>query len=133
VIIGATTVIFNLLLGWLLTQSGSISTRLSTITTVFSVANIIEATLLIGWLCYHHRAIIPIQQPFTWCIGIGGMMVLLQLAYLIPPFQNSHSFTSSDMTALLVNLLFYAGCLVWGIGWCSQGFGFVRTRLVAHA
>ncbi len=133
VIIGAIAVIFNLLMGWLLTQSGSISARLSTITMVFSIANIIEATLLIGWLWYHHRTIVPIQQPLTWCIGIGGMMVLLQLAYLIPPFQNSESFTSSDLTALIVNVLFYVGCLAWGIGWCSQGFGFVRTRLVAHA
>ncbi|MEY2846530.1 MAG: hypothetical protein RL076_2076 [Chloroflexota bacterium] len=132
VLIGACAVILNVTLGWALTQSGNMNTRLFTIATVFSVANVVEATLLIGSLWYYNRAIIPMQRPLAWCIGIGGLMVLLQLASVLPPILNYGTISMHEFTTVLVHLLFYAGCGAWGIGWCSQGFGFVRARFASN-
>lgn len=128
VIIGVLTVAFNLAVGWMTTQSGTITTRLHTVATVFSVANIGEAVLLVGWLWYYNRAIRPLHRPGMWSIGIIGLVVLLQAGSYLPTLPPNGIHTSADITVTALHCVFYAICACWGIGWCSQGFGFIRSR-----
>lgn len=128
VIIGIFTVALNLCVGWLSTQTGTTSTRLYTIALVFSIANICEAVLLIGLLWYRNRAITPIQHLWKWLLGIGGLVVLLQASTLLPLLPSAGITQSSHIAVIGVHLGFYTLCAAWGIGWCSQGFGFIRWR-----
>ncbi len=133
VIIGTITVLFNIGAGWVFTQSGSMLSRLHTVALVFSLANIAEAILLVGLLWYANRTIVPFTTLWTWISGIVGMVVLLQLEQFLPALPMASIHTTSDIIIVAMHLGIFAISALWGIGWCSQGFGFVRSRTSTHS
>jgi peptidoglycan biosynthesis protein MviN/MurJ (putative lipid II flippase) len=128
VIVGAGAVALNLGLGWWLSQTGTPLQRLSTTATVFSIANTAEAVVLLWWLLRRYANIRIFDKLWMWLVGIGGMVVLLQVCIpLLPalPLHNVHS--SADWLRVALYAGFYGICGVWGIVWCSQWFAVLRA------
>jgi peptidoglycan biosynthesis protein MviN/MurJ (putative lipid II flippase) len=128
VIVGAGAVALNLGLGWWLSQTGSPIERLSATATVFSIANTVEAAVLLWWLMRRYASIRIFDKSWMWLVGIGGMVVLLQISTPFLPGLPTHNLHSSaDWLRVALYAGFYGVCGIWGIGWCSQWFALLRA------
>lgn len=128
VIVGAGAVTLNLGMGWWFSQTGSAFQRLSTTATVFSIANTLEAVFLLWWLMRRYPGIQVFTKLWMWVVGIGGMVVLLQLIIPLLPELPVHSLQSgADWLRVALHTVFYGACGIWGIGWCSQWFTLLRS------
>ena len=128
VIIGAIAVSFNLGLGWAITQSGDVLQRISTLTSVFSIANILEAGLLLWWLQRIYPQISVWQNPRHWLISLAGMVVLWQGSIiLLPALPLQAPQTWADWQLLGAHLVSSLIIFGWGVGWSSRWFAVIRA------
>ena len=128
VYVGATVVALNLCAGWVLTQTGDAPSRLWMLTTVFSVANILEAGLLLWFLRRDHPDIHIFEQPRDWLLSIGGMMVLLTGTQpFIPALPIGALVTVEDWGRCGLQLLILLVAFVWGVTWASHRFALLRA------
>ena len=128
VIVGAGAVALNLGLGWWLSLAGTPIERLSATATVFSIANTAEAVVLLWWLMRHYASIRIFTKSWMWLVGIGGMVVLLQVCTPFLPGLPTHNLhNGADWLRVALYAGFYGICGVWGIGWCSQWFAVLRA------
>ena len=133
VLIGLVAVLFNVTCGWLFTQQGSSAERLLMLATVFSVANIIEATLLVWFLRRAHPDIQIVTSTRLWLLSIGGMVLLLTATqWLLPPLPNGPLQTPSDWGASLIHLTMLCAAFAWGVTWGSNRFALLRATRRGH-
>lgn len=128
VIVGAGAVALNLGLGWWLSQTGTQIQRLSSVTIVFSIANTVEALVLLWWLMRRYPQVRIFDKFWMWLVGIGGMVVLLEACTpFLPALPTDNLHSSTDWLRVAVYVGFYGVCGIWGIGWCSQWFALLRA------
>ncbi len=128
VYVGAVAVLFNVSVGWALTQSGSIAERLWVLAAVFSIANIIEAALLLWFLKRDHPDIRLITNPWQWLLSIGGMMLLLTGTQPFLPLLPSGPLTSlGDWIRCGLHLIVLGISFGWGVMWGSNRFALLRA------
>ncbi|MFZ9858066.1 MAG: murein biosynthesis integral membrane protein MurJ [Roseiflexaceae bacterium] len=128
VIVGATTVAVNLILGWLLTQEGALSDKIWRITLVFSVTNSLEALILIMTLKRKIADIILVAKPLNLLLSISGMVIIwLGSQFVLPILPAQGASTAADWLAYVVHLGVLAIIFGWGIAWSSNGFALIRA------
>ncbi|RLT31449.1 MAG: murein biosynthesis integral membrane protein MurJ [Chloroflexi bacterium] len=133
VIVGLVVVLFNVTFGWLLSQNGSSADRLWTIASVFSVANIIEATLLLWYLRRAHPDIQVVASRRLWLLSIGGMVLLLTTTQpFLPPLPDGPLQTTADWGACLLHLVVLGAAFAWGVTWGSDRFALLSATRRGH-
>ncbi len=128
VYVGAIAVLFNVAVGWSLTQTGSTADRLWTLATVFSAANILEAGLLLWYLVQRYPNIRLYESLRLWVLSIGGMMLLLTASQpFLPALPSGPLRTSMDWLLCAVHLAVLAVAFGWGVTWGSNRFALLRA------
>jgi putative peptidoglycan lipid II flippase len=133
VIVGLVVVLINVTFGWLLSQNGSSADRLWTIACVFSVANIIEATLLLWYLRRAHPDIQVVASHRLWLLSIGGMVLLLTTTQpYLPLLPDGPLQTTADWVACLLHVVVLGAAFAWGVTWGSDRFALLRATRRGH-
>lgn len=127
VVVGAITVLFNLLCGWLLTQHGTMPDTITTITLIFSVSNILEAVILVWLLKRTIPNITIFIKPHFWLLSIGGMVVIwLGSRFVLPELPQSGATTVDAWVRYGAHLGTLALMFGWGVAWGSDRFALMR-------
>lgn len=128
VIVGAITVAINLMLGWLLTQDGTMADKIFRITMVFSITNTLEAVLLIALLKHRIQDIILLAKPLNWLLSVGGMVVIwLGSRFVVPILPAQGATTMADWLVYATHIGILTVIFGWGVAWGSNGFALIRA------
>ena len=128
VLVGSIAVMVNLGAGWWFTQSGTALARLAALSTVFSIANILEAALLLLLLRRTHPDVHVFGTPQRWLLSIAGMVLLLtQTTRFLPPLPPGSLATPAAWWDVGIHLAVLAIAFGWGVWWGSDRFALIRA------